>query len=245
MVRIKSQLIRFITIGITGLFLFSACQSTSFKGELMPADTDSHFSQPIYSVAVLPVQNATGRKLELYSGKGSLVERGIYKVVDSLAKSSPSSSSDTQDVRFVQNQIVSSAGEALKRKGFVLADSHLAAQKFYELTHQHQDVTPFELSLSIPADSFLMIIINRWDPEEFFEEGRIRASFDINLFRTADSALLWKKSVRGEMFQLPNVESATLPVHKRQDEFLDRMTSRLLSDFPKVNRLNENFVKKG
>jgi len=221
---------------ILALLLITGCQSNSVKGQTNLADPNSLFSTPVRKIAVFPVQNATGQPLILYSGKGSLVERAATSLIDDK-KGLALGGKNVANPQYVPQLLSGEAGALINERGYEVIDPRLVEREYFRISNHTKEVTPFELSLSIPTDAFFVITVTQWNAEDFIPSGAVSAAFDLVLVRANDGETLWKKSVPKRVYVLEEPRNSSFTNHRRQEEMMAMVSGALLRDFPKASKL--------
>jgi len=141
----------------------------------------------IRSVAVLPVQNATGGLVRLSYSPGFLASRW----------------SQVRRKHFVRDVEYEGAGDLTNRIEDDLVNS-LEAKNYQVLQRSEVEKVgrwievfkdQFALSRlrkSIPADAYLLVIITDWEGDAFAYERTMKAGFNAMLIRGDDGYLLWQ-----------------------------------------------------
>jgi len=225
-------------------FLLAGCQSHSAQGHLNPTDPASLFAKPIKTIAVLPVQNASHDFLILYSGRASVVERTVGSLLDhKKGKASYQGGANVANPQYVPGLLTQKAASTVVRKNFKVSDPRFVEREYFRVANRSKDVTPFELSLSIPADAFLFITVTSWDSQYFSTDGKIEASFALALIRAGDGETLWNKKVPRQTFGLDAPMNGDLTYPKRQEELVEKITAQVMRDFPPESLLNAKIAK--
>jgi hypothetical protein len=182
-------------------------------------------------VAVFPVQNATGRHLILYSGRGSIVDRAVESFA--YGRKGGARPGPRANPLFVQEGLSKGIAMQVVRKGYDLVRPSLVEREYWRISNQSKSVTPFELSLSIPADAFLIVTVTQWNSDDFLTRGQVWAAFEAALVRASDGETLWLKTVPRLRYDLNDATSSPILIIKRQDELLDDIALRLMKSFPR------------
>lgn len=138
--------------------------------------------------------------------------------------------------QYVPQLLSEQAGFKLSKKGYEVPSARLVEREYFRISNQMKEVTPFELSLSIPADAFLMITVTSWNSDRFISDGKLDAAFDLVLVRANDGATLWKKSVPKRAYAMEAPRNGSFTNHDRQEEMVELISGNLLRDFPKAIR---------
>lgn len=232
----------FLIAVILAMTFFTGCQSNNVKGQMSAVDAQSIFSKPVHTVAIFPVQNATGRPVILYSGRASLVERATTSLLDGQ-KGLALGGANVANPQYVPQLLGGYAGNFFLKKGYEVPNPRLVEREYFRISNQTKEVTPFELSLSIPADAFFVITVTSWDSEDFIPRGAVSAAFDMVLVRANDGATLWKKNVPKRAYVLEAPRNSSFTNHRRQEEMVEMISGHLLRDFPKTVQLNQGLEK--
>jgi hypothetical protein len=217
------------------VFLLSSCHANSSHSVKTKIGVSDLSKVPIKKVAIFPVQNATGRNLVLYSGRGNLVDRTVTALLDK--EHMPASQDSFANPLYVQRELAKGAYRALYKKGYEIVSPALVEREYARISTEKTAVSPFELSLSIPADAFLMITVTDWDSEDFTVRGRALVGFKLAIIRAKNGDMLWQKEIPRRYFELSNGGSSTIVPYKRQEELLDDISFRITKDLPKPEEL--------
>jgi len=220
-------------------FLMPACTFDISRGQMGDIDQASLFSSPIKTIVVLPIQNASHTSMILYSGKGNMVERLALSLFSDNKKYQHRKS--FANPLFVQETIQRAVTKKIILDGYDSFDPDYVERAYFKISNTGKDVTPFELSLAIPADAFLLITIKQWNSEYYLSEGQIAAAFELILVRANDGQVLWSKQFPRRMFELDE-DSNSSDIHnsRRQDEILEHITNRIMKGFPKPKAFNRS-----
>jgi hypothetical protein len=220
------------------VLILSGCQSNAVKGHLNPVDPASLFSKPVEKVAVFPVQNASQNFMILYSGKGSMVERAVETVFDGKKGFAPGGGRSFADPQYAGTVLTRDLGDVLRRKGYGVANQSVVDREYFRVSSESKAVTPFELSLAVPVDAFLMLTVTYWNSNYFVTDGKVDAAFEMVMVRANDGTTLWTKKIPKQNFALEAPQNSSFTYRKRQEEMIESIARDLMKDFPKAEYLN-------
>lgn len=225
-----------LSLILSSLLIVSSCATDPSKGVMHPSDPASIFTKPVEKIAVFPTQNATHGFVILYSGKGGVIE----KIPTMFNKRTKAPATPTfANPLFIQDFFDRETGRLLLKKGYEVVGSQVVRRAIAEVEVQQKAATPFELSLTVPADAFFLLTITQWNSERFSAEGRVEAGFEIALIRSNNGEVLWTKKIPRRLYRLDQYSSSSMvPNHRRQEELLQDIAFRLIKDFPKPTAFN-------
>lgn len=188
----------------------------AWGGKKSSAALDPEKLRAVSLIAVLPVQNQTGRTVRR---EPSLFEAAVGWFNRSPNKFKARPRSDIP--AFFEFEIK----EALKRSGYSVIAPKEVERVMKAIQDEQGTVDLVRLHAICRADAYLYTGLLRWDNKDTWRR-KLRAGYDLKLIEPADGAVLWQQSKKTKTFELDASAMA------EEGRFVKLLTQDALARFP-------------
>lgn len=175
------------------LVFLGACQRSAAHLETAPL---SEWPE-IRTVAILPVQNGTGRLVRLSFSPGVL-----SNAWDRVRRKAFVTDVEYEGGRTLLTQLEYQLAEHLSKKGYRVLDHENVRRRYEQLSADSKALSLEDLRSAIPADAYCYVLLNHWAGDDFAYEGSITAGHHVSLISAADGKMLWQETRGNREYRL-------------------------------------------
>ena len=180
------------------------------------------------SIAILPLQNEGDPHYTLCEGASDFQRISDF-VAKGVGKRTPDR--DMANKNLIERVLTDHVRTVLEQKGYAVLSGDDIAEIYRRLQARGTPVGYKELQRFVPADSFLLVSIDRWEGDAFESTGKLDVSFAaycIHPDSEENHGIVWSRK-SAEIVQL---EPNEFLFRKRQEEALEELARIFLKGFP-------------
>ena len=183
------------------------------------------------SIAILPMRNEADPYFTLSEDPKSDLDRVMDFVSEHRGKTPKNR--DLGNAESVRTSLVFHVGRGLAQRGYRVYMGRQYEDFYRDIEARGQEITYRELQHYVPADAFLLIVIDGWNPKDFDSLGRLDISYCATLIdpkRADKKGVVWTFQAKKTIELEPN----DFAYRKRYEEMIQEISRVMLSRFPKT-----------